>query len=258
MLREVMGLTISYQIKIRAQDTPTGLVDALALVKRSHRMAQRLRRDGGLKSVGPIRHDFAVLEWKPILKRRFDADCGWRRKMIYPQEGWLFMVDVGEGCETLELGLCRYPYTGAYLGPRRWRRWHSPENAVWQVAGFCKTQYASCHGWEHFRRCHLAVIKLLAFWQTLGAKVVIHDEGGYWPRGSERALARNLAEYDQGMAAFAGALQDTLAARGEQPAAPILSHPQFERLEAQGAERHGPVLEHAVHEVLRLSPRRTS
>lgn len=141
-------------------------------------------------------------------------------QVIYPAEAWLFTVDVGEGCEGLELGLCRYPYTGAYLGSRRWRRWHSPANAVWQAAGFCKTQYAGRQGWEHFRRCHLAVIKLLAFWRTLGAKVVIDDEGGYWPRVSERTLARNLAEYDQCVAAFGGALRDVLTARGEQLEAP--------------------------------------
>lgn len=80
MLWEIMGLTISHQIKIRAKDAPTGLVDALALVKRSHRMAERLRRRGVVKSVGPIRHDHAVLAWKPMLKRCYDSDRVWRRR----------------------------------------------------------------------------------------------------------------------------------------------------------------------------------
>ena len=31
----------------------------------------------------------------------------------------------------------------------------------WRLTGACKTQYASLHGWEHFKRCHLSVIAAL-------------------------------------------------------------------------------------------------
>jgi hypothetical protein len=32
----------------------------------------------------------------------------------------------------------------------------------WRLSGCSKTQYASLHGWEHFQRCHCAVVNLLA------------------------------------------------------------------------------------------------
>lgn len=253
MLGCIMGLTIGYQIVMRAQNFPSGLVDAIALVKRSRAMAQRLKWRGRVHAVGPIHSEPAALELRPILKRWLDPERGWRRKPIFPSEGWLFSVDVGQGCEPLELGLCRYPYTGPWLGSRRWKRFHSPENAVWRLEGFCKTQYASRQGWDHFRRCHLTVIELLAFWRTFDAKVAIHDEGGYWPRGSERVLRRTLAEYDQSIAAIGGALTDAVGESGRKNIqAPVFAHPQFEHLEAAGMANHGGKISQIVRAVDRV------
>ena len=134
--------------------------------------------------------------------------------------GHLFQVGVGRDCEPLWLGLCRYDRGG------------------WRLKSFCKTQYASLHGWEHFRRCHTAVIDLLADARPLGLTVVISDEGDYWPRRNLEALQRNLDEMNGVVAAAAGVLKDWGEERGG-PAvqSPILAHPRFERLEAEGAAR---------------------
>ena len=133
------------------------------------------------------------------------------------------------------MGLCRYP-------ARVWehgRDWPTRLDG-WRLSLFSKTQFASLHGWEHFRRCHLAVIAALEIWRGLGATVKISDEGGYWPRRSERTLRQELDVMNGAIAGLAGALKDAGDEHGGPPVqSPIFAHPQFEHLEADGAARHG-------------------
>ena len=107
----------------------------------------------------------------------------------------------------------------------------------WHLSGFSKTQFASLHGWEHFRRCHVGIVSLLAGLRPLGFRVRISDEGDYWPRLSERALRENLDDLNRLLAAAAGAMKD---ASGGQVESPIFGHREFERLEAEGAARIPP------------------
>lgn len=108
----------------------------------------------------------------------------------------------------------------------------------WRLRGFCKTQYASLQGWEHFLRCHTAVIDLLAGARRLGLAVEINDEGCYWPGRDLDALRQNLEQMNSAVAAAVGALKDCTEEAGGPPLeAPILAHPQFELLEARGAAR---------------------
>ena len=146
---------------------------------------------------------------------------------------------MGEDCEPLWLGLCRYPKT-VLLESRRYRT----DLSGWRVHGFSKTQYASLHGWEHFRRCHTAVVDLLAGMRRLGLQIEINDEGGFWPGRSFAALRRNLDEMNGLVAAAAGALKDSdEAANGQSRVqSPIFAHRHFERLEAEGASRIGSKL----------------
>ena len=247
-----MGLTIHYQIKLRPEDRETGRIEPLHYVQRSRRHAQKLQRSGRVTSVGPIRQDAESLALQVAFNRGINSQGEWGWKPVFPEAGWVFLVECGEGCEPLRLGLCRYPPSVGYVGRRRWERLNAPENVVWRVEGFCKTQYANALGWEHFRRCHLAVIELVEFWQTFGAKVMIRDEGGYWPHASERALRRNLGEYDQCVAAMGGALKDADDS-GKQISGPIFKHPRFESLEAQGQARHGPAVAAAAQLVKQLA-----
>ena len=156
----------------------------------------------------------------------------------------VFTVTLGEGCEPLRLGLCRYPdrvpdhQTGCTRVVRR---------RGWRLAGFCKTQYASLQGWEHFRRCHTAAVDLLASLRRLGLRVEINDEGGYWPGRNETELRRNVEQMNGIVAAFAGALKDTADETGGPPVqSPIFAHPHFERIEAEGAAQHAGTLNEAV------------
>jgi hypothetical protein len=228
-----MGLTIHYRIALKPEDTADGVVEARKLTARARQFAQQLRRQGRVDGVGPLRADPALRQHAPFFLKYLHPEHGWSWRPVFPLEGWLFLVEVGPGCETLRLGLCRYPVPGRNLGRRRLKQ----AQAVWRLEAFCKTQYASLHGWEHFRRCHLAVLDLVDFWRTFGARVHIADEGGYWPRGSERALRRSLGELNGAVAGLAGALKD--AATEGTIESPIFSHPQFERLEAEGGTSLG-------------------
>jgi hypothetical protein len=227
-----MGLTINFKLVAPPGTDERG---AEALVRHLRRRALGFKQRGRVDRVHPLRRDAQSLrrarEWmqRPDSfqpNRFYQAD-------VFPLAGFIFAVSVGEDCEPLWLGLCRYPSSVA-LGGRRVRT----RLNGWRLHGFCKTQYASLHGWEHFRRCHTAVIDLLAGARKSGLGVEIEDEGDYWPGRNEAALRRNLDEMNGAVAAVAGALKDLHGdTDGPGIESPIFAHPQFERLEAQGASR---------------------
>lgn len=249
-----MGLTIHYRIKLKAAETKAGIVDAERVVAGAHAFALRLLQMGRVKRVGEISSSREILDRTIAFDRRLDYEGEWRTRIVTPVEGWVYHVNVGDGCEPVQLGLCRYPYTGPYVGSRKWAKIHSPQQFIWRLEGFCKTQYASQHGWDHFLACHRTALELINYWCRTGAKVIIRDEGGYWPRLSEEKLRRNLGEYEGLTAAFAGALKDAAGDKAGSIEAPIFKHPQFEKLEAAGLATHGRKIAQAVTAVKRLVP----
>jgi hypothetical protein len=151
---------------------------------------------------------------------------------VAPKRGWLVDVWPGEGCESALFGLCQYP------------RWILSRNGKvptgyedgWLLKGFCKTQYAGEHGWEHFLKCHRQIMSLLDFWRQLGVTVEVSDEGGYWETRDEKKLRSNLERYDGLVAAVAGIMKDAADTSGESHSikSPIFARNDFERLEAEG------------------------
>jgi hypothetical protein len=240
VLKKTMGLTVHFKLAAVADGSAA---QAKRLVESMRRVALRFQREGLVDKVLPITSDTKAL-------RRFGRDWlilpvpGEKNTStgveVCPTQGFLFGVDVGEDCEPLWLGLCRYPETISHQD----RKLPTKAGAGWRLAGFSKTQYASLHGGEHFLRCHLAVVNLLAALRTPGLSVKISDEGDYWPRRSVTALRRNLDQMNGLVAAAAGALKDfDEAAHGQSRVqSPIFAHKHFERLEAEGAARVGPVL----------------
>lgn len=152
---------------------------------------------------------------------------------VPPTAGWMFLVELGEGCEPLALGLCRYP--ASVKAPGDGALLPSGKDEGWHFLASCKTQYASRRGWEHFRRCHLAAVDLAITGQTLGIEVRVEDEGGYWPGRDEVALRAAVERLNRLVAGLAGALKDAEDESGESPSvqSPIFGHPAFERLEAE-------------------------
>ncbi len=218
-----MGLTIHYQWSTRRKLDLAG-VKQLVSSLHDRAVALKFADPGQLIQVGP---DYPLAyHWPPGAKKFSD--------LLPPLEGWVFHATPGDGSESARIGLCRY------AGVPGWR---------W--ASFCKTQYASRHGWEHFFECHRGLTQLLWMAEKLGLRVKVDDEGGYWKCGSGATLRRNLAEYDQGIAAFGGALKDAAGEAARDITGPIFAHPDYERLEALGNQAQGEKISRAVREVTR-------
>jgi hypothetical protein len=237
-----MGVTIHY--KLRA---PPGTDKARAkkIVTQLRRRALRYRTDGRVDAVLSLGEDDRALRWGCAMRSwPIPGLPTWSGDVeLEPLEGFVLFVRLGKDCETLALGLCRFPLTVFANGRSR-----RTGLGGWRWEGFCKTQYASLHGWEHFRRCHLAVLGLLDAARRFGCRVTVSDEGEYWPGRNEAALRRNVGEMNCAIAAAAGAMKDFDKASGaEGVQSPIFAHPQFEHLEAEGAARgHAAALRKAL------------
>jgi hypothetical protein len=161
---------------------------------------------------------------------------------VAPTHVVAFTAHPGDGCESANFGLCRYPAFieieeeeqfvrgQGFVRPKRRLR---TGLSGWFWSSFCKTQYASNpqHGGvEHFLRCHLAVVKLLDHANDLGILGEVTDEGDFWEKRSVEALAKEVGGWNEMIAGWAGRLKDVL---GNGLEAPITSFPNFEYLEAQ-------------------------
>jgi hypothetical protein len=231
-----MGLTIHYTI---TDPRGIGWKEAERLVKEMRRLALAAKRRGDVEDVLPLGGLAEARRWAVEFREWPEAGAAGTFSLseILPERGWVFPVLMGDGCEPFWLGLCEYPSRVRVRG-----RELATGLRGWRFARFCKTQYASLHGWEHFRRCHLAIIGLLAGLRETGLRVQISDEGGYWPRRSERTLREKLNQMNRLVAAMGGALKDAHETEGAIQS-PIFAHPQFERLEAEGVTERPDVAE---------------
>lgn len=154
---------------------------------------------------------------------------------VLPKHVIAFTAEPGDGCEPLNLGLCRFP-AQTEVEVQRYpfeRRKIRTGLSGWRWGSFCKTQYASdprCGGLENFLRCHLTVVKLLDHAQELGVLDTVHDEGEYWDRRDLQALAEEVGDWNSMIAGWAGRLKDLV---GDGLEAPITKFPNFEHLEAK-------------------------
>jgi hypothetical protein len=154
---------------------------------------------------------------------------------ISPSHIIAFLTRPGEGSEPAIFGFCKYPSNATLPSGKK----IVTDKRGWCRSAFCKTQYASdpkCGGVENFLRCHLAIIKLLDFVKATGlATVEVEDEGGYWTNRSVEALAKEIAKWNEFVAAAIGAFRDSV--EGKMIEAPITGFPNFEHLEAKGQDR---------------------
>lgn len=240
-----MGLTLHHRFYAPASLT---LDAAKSIIDRWYAIAERFAAQGRVEQVLPISDEAADLErWATIWKVQPHPDYQESSLgvQVPPLDGWVFPIEVGSDCELLWIGLCRYPETVNHSG----RDLPTELGEGWRFTRSCKTQYASLHGWEHFRRCHVAAVDLLQAGRQLGVSVKIEDEGGYWPECNETNLRRELTRMNQVVAAMAGALKDEAEASAKQSGAidsPIFRHPHFERLEAEGNDAHREAVDAAI------------
>lgn len=245
-----MGLTIHYTLSLPRG----GPVPPHRLVSRLHTKAGKCcRGQNGLRVFEPTTHAAELDRWACAFVTVTDPDDPEtvHGVSVPPIEGCIFPLSIGQDCEPLWLGLCRYPDNIEHGG----RALPTSQGAGWRFSGSCKTQYASVHGWDHFRRCHTTVVNLLRCAADLGIRVRITDEGSWWPHRSDSALRHALERNNQLVAALGGALKDQSPADEPRVASPIFAHPDFERLEAQGIARQSNAVETAAREIAKLRSR---
>lgn len=246
-----MGLTLNYRIRAR-EDVADSDIPSLVVAMRERALA-KLAPDlaGKVSEIGGKAEDlFWQNEWLQVPAP--DEGNTVRGVEVAPIEGHVFGLNLGAGCEPMWLGLCRYPeqVTDAVTG-----KLMLVQRRGWRLSCSCKTQYSSLHGWENFRRIHIAAVELLAEIKTLGIEVEIDDEGGYWPDRDIAELRRRIDRMNGLTAALAGALKDE-AEEGNASAlqAPILAHPDFERLEAEAISNEKDKIAEAVNLLKKQRP----
>ncbi|CAM2936310.1 hypothetical protein [Rariglobus hedericola] len=231
-----MGLSLHVHVH-----APASLDEAAvrAIVARWHGLAEGLAAEGRVDRVFELSNETADLNqfatgWISVPVASDPDTC--TGVTVAPVTGWIFLVQLGKGSEPLVLGLCRYPATVKAPGGDTWLS--SGKDEGWHFLASCKTQYASLHGWEQFRRCHLAAVDIALAGESLGLEVRIEDEGGYWPGRNEVALRAAVERMNRLVAGLAGALKDATDEDGKSPSveSPILEHPAFERLEAEAQD----------------------
>jgi hypothetical protein len=235
-----MGLTVNFDFRLPVSITAQ---EVRARLERWREFAVALNF-GAVSTVRAVRPDEIGLTGV-VWEVDGDTHMGFD---VPVEEGFTFRVRPhSPGAETLCIALCRYP---AWIETKRGRKPTALEGA-WRYQGFCKTQYASLHGWDAFLRAHRGVIDCVAHGSEHAVAVNINDEGGYWPERNETTLRMRLDEMNGLVAAVAGAFKDA-GDDSSQPGkliAPILEHPEFERLEHSGAERVGDVVERVRKEM---------
>jgi len=158
---------------------------------------------------------------------------------IDPLESFWFVAQ-SKGSEPLVIGLARYPATVD----------HTPADGEpvtletglgigWHWQGFCKTQYASMPeygGDEHFIQTHAAVCDVLAAAVPAGVHTDVHDESRFYQTRDRQALLDTVGDWNRMTAAVAGQLKDDggKLLNDRDVVGPILRHPNFEHLEAEG------------------------
>ena len=131
-----------------------------------------------------------------------------------------FAIIPGEGSEPAPFGLARLRDKSR---PARWS---------WRA--FCKTQYASAVGDEHFLKCHKSVVAMLDAAKRLGFEIDVEDEGDYYESRDEARLLGSVGTMNHLIAGLAGRVSDAFVEAGgesQSVQAEIFRHPDFERLE---------------------------
>jgi len=144
--------------------------------------------------------------------RQFCLDLPVEAVGEFPSHAQVFTIDLAPGCEEMALGICTYP------GGRR----------MW--ASSCCTQYANEYGLPNFLRAHVSACAILEKAQELGFKVDVEDEGEYWTKRDDKALAEKVVLWDQILAGLHGLAKDVLPA-DLMPENPMAWRADFERLE---------------------------
>jgi hypothetical protein len=231
-----VGVDIWYSLVL---PPPASFDDAVAKMRRLHEASHA----AGFSGYGSISQSARSNSGRPRIITP-NADLSKRRPVRSATNLYAFVPFVGldstrcpgRGTETADFSLCEYPEHVDRTPPLAPVRVGTPLGFS-NTNGFCKTQYASRFGEEHFLPCHLALIRLLDVAPDHGIRKRASDAGQYWETRSEQVLLSNLRENNALVSVIVGNLKDQFESRGEstlQFTAPIMADPAFEHLEADG------------------------
>lgn len=137
------------------------------------------------------------------------------------------------GCESMNISFAKFPETIERYHNGKHRTYKTRKQG-WTGRGFCKTQYANEYGIPNFLRAHGCVISMLDKAKELDILKYVSDEGNYWTKRNAKELVKEIGEWDNMIAAFAGSLKDAVEGHGAELVAPILERQDFEHLEMEG------------------------
>jgi hypothetical protein len=248
-----MGLTIHYTFSLPAE-TPETVVHRSMAALREAALALpfvgvtdlvRLTRED-LARTSPIDgEEYFELADVVMLNARFVAEEFYRVSHgieivddVYPH------VELPDDLAITVIGFTVFPGEGCELPAFALMKLEAPNfSPHWHWSAFCKTQYASAHGDEHFVKCHRALVELLDAAKRVGLECDVLDEGEYYESRDEALLLENVDKMNRLVAHFAGRLSDMFEERtgdSRRVQGEIFRHPDFERLETRGPDLPGP------------------
>ena len=165
-----MGLTVHFEFEFKG--TKSEAKEKLRIIRKK---ARKLSVD----EVGQL----VKLDWKQGTKDA-DKQIGWMKIQytrsirkddgiwmdVYPEIGYGFVSDIGDGCEPMNIALTRVEGEKVFKGK-----------------AFCKDQYA-----EDFIKCHLLIISILDICNAEGILKKVEDEGCFWESRDISVLAENI------------------------------------------------------------------
>lgn len=236
-----MGLTIHYELKLATKYTEEARRRIEAL--RGHALRLPFKEVGEVMEFKDDACDYEKYKddeyrWLKIQSQQY-ITVGNAHVGVIPEHIIAFTTWPGEGSEPANFGLCLYPESIERDG----RKIITKLGTGFHWGSFCKTQYASdpeCGGVENFLRCHLAVISLLDYAESIGILKSVSDEGKYWKKRDIEALASEVGEWNGFIAAFSGALKDAIGhiGNGLRLESEIAKNPNFEHIEASFEREH--------------------
>lgn len=238
-----MGLTLHYGLKppvgIRKPDKILALVENLRqramdlpFEECDDELLHLVGKDCEFDPDGSTDKDDSTRWLKIQACEYLDVETGGPRRYchVFPSEIIAFECWPGVGCESMNVGFCRYPRTISIRG-----KTYATRLGGWRWGSFCKTQYASNIGVKHFLHCHNLVCVLLDVATELGFRVTVKDEGEFYQDRDLDALAKQVGQWNAMIAGMAGRLKDAFGAASIE--SPITDHPAYEHLEAEGSTR---------------------
>ncbi len=230
-----MGLTIHYRLRSGAC-TPAA----------ARQLVEQLRQralDLPFQQVGPLVEltgDACNFDKRPrddphrwrLIQARESVVRGPYHYDVRPRHVIAFETQPGDGCEQANFGLCRYPAVIIIQHGTTPSMRLNTGLSGWCWGSFCKTQYASnpdCGGVANFVRCHLSVVRMLDRARELGILAEVVDEGDYWQKRDVAALASQVGDWNEVIAAQLGQLKDLV---GDGVEGEIAKFPDFDRLQA--------------------------